>query len=32
MGDVYPFFEWDMVIEVNETVVNYEEENIIVGK
>ena len=28
----YPFFEWDTGIEINETMENYEWENIIVGK
>ena len=32
MGDGHPFFEWDPGIEINETVENYKEENIMVGE
>ena len=32
MGDRYPFFEQDPGIEINETMENYEEENIVVNE
>ena len=32
MGDGYPFFECDTVIEINETMENDEEENIMISE
>ena len=32
MGDGYPFFEWNPGIEINETMANDEEENIMVSE
>ena len=32
MGYGYPFFEWYLDIKINETVENYEEENLGVGE
>ena len=32
MGDGYPLFEWYTGIEINETMANYKEENIMVGE
>ena len=32
MGYGYPLFEWALFIEINETIVNEKEENIMVGE